>query len=92
MESLPSASPGTLERSILPKQVTRMPNWSYLIARLISAIGSWLDASNLRNRVFRLQQENELLRVALDDIQRMDPEGRLGWYAKQALERADLRD
>ena len=69
-----------------------MPNWSYLIARLISAIGSWLDASNLRNRVYRLQQENELLRVALDDIQRMDPEGRLGWYAKQALERADLRD
>ena len=59
-----------------------MPNWSYLIARLISAIGSWLDASNLRNRVYRLQQENELLRVALDDIQRMDPEGRLGWYAK----------
>ena len=69
-----------------------MPNWSYLIARLISAIGSWLDASNLRNRVYRLQQENELLRVALDDIQRMDPEGRLGWYAKEALERADLRD
>ena len=69
-----------------------MPNWSYLIARLISAIGSWLDASNLRNRVYQLQQENELLRVALDDIQRMDPEGRLGWYAKQALERADLRE
>ena len=69
-----------------------MPNWSYLIARLISAVGSWLDASNLRNRVYMLQQENELLRVALDDIQRMDPEGRLGWYARQALERADLRD
>lgn len=56
-----------------------MPNWSYLIARLVSAMGSWLDASNLRNRVYRLQQENELLRVALDDIRRMDPEGRLGW-------------
>ncbi len=69
-----------------------MPNWSYLIARLISAIGSWLDASNLRNRVYRLQQENELLRVALDDIQRMDSEGRLGWYAREELERADLRD
>lgn len=69
-----------------------MPNWSYLIARLISAVGSWLDASNLRNRVYRLQQENELLRVALDDIQRMDPEGRLGWYAREALDRADLRE
>lgn len=69
-----------------------MPNWSYLIARLISAVGSWLDASNLRNRVYRLQQENELLRVALDDIQRMDAEGRLGWYAREALQRADLRE
>jgi hypothetical protein len=69
-----------------------MPNWSYLIARLISAIGSWLDASNLRNRVCKLQQENELLRVALEDIQRMDPEGRMGWYARQVLERADLRE
>lgn len=69
-----------------------MPNWSYLIARLVSAMGSWLDASNLRNRVYRLQQENELLRVALDDIRRMDPESRLGWYAREALQRADLRD
>ena len=54
-----------------------MPNWSYLIARLISAVGSWLDASNLRNRVYALEQQNELLRVALDDIARMDPEGRI---------------
>ena len=69
-----------------------MPNWSYLIARLIRAVGSWLDASNLRNRVYQLQQQNELLRVALDDIRRMDPEGRLGWYAREALERADMRD
>lgn len=69
-----------------------MPNWSYLIARLISALGSLLDASNLRHRMYKLQQENELLRVALDDIRRMDPEGRLGWYAQQALERADMRD
>jgi hypothetical protein len=35
-----------------------MPNWSYLIARLISAVGSWLDASNLRNRVYALEQQN----------------------------------
>ncbi len=69
-----------------------MPNWSYLIARLISAVGSWLDASNLRNRVYALEQQNELLRVALDDIARMDPEGRLGWYAQQAIARADSRE
>ena len=63
-----------------------MPNWSYLIARLISAIGSWLDASNLRNRVYQLEEENELLRTALEDVQRMDPEGRIGWYAKESLD------
>ena len=55
-----------------------MPNWSYLIARLISAIGSWLDASNLRNRVYQLDEENEILRTALEDVRRMDPEGRIG--------------
>lgn len=65
-----------------------MPNWSYLIARLISALGSWLDASNLRNRTYKLKEENELLRIALDDIQRMDPDGRIGRYAKEALQRA----
>jgi len=51
-------------------------NLSYLIARFISALGSWLDASNLRNRVYKLQNENEILRVALDDIQRMEPNSR----------------
>ncbi len=64
-----------------------MPDWSYLFARLISAMGSWLDASNLRNRVYRLEEEKAMLTVALQDIQRMDPEGRIGWYAKEALER-----
>jgi hypothetical protein len=66
-----------------------MPNWSYLIARLISAMGSWLDASNLRNRVYKIEEENEILRIALQDIQRMDPEGRIGWYAREVLERVN---
>ena len=47
-----------------------MPNWGYFVAKLLSAIGSWLDASNLRNRVYQLQNENELMRIALEDIQR----------------------
>lgn len=64
-----------------------MPNWSYLIARLVSAVGSWLDASNLRNRTYKPKEENELLRVALSDIQRMDPGGRIGKYAEEALQR-----
>ena len=55
-----------------------MINWSWLIARLISAVGSWLDASNLRNRVYQLQEQNEIMQVALDDVRRMDPEGHIG--------------
>lgn len=66
-----------------------MINWSYIIARLVSAIGSWLDSSNLRNRVYRLREENEIMRTALEDIQRMDSEGRMGWHAKQTLDRLD---
>ena len=62
-----------------------MPNWGVFVARLLSAIGSWLDASNLRNRVYQLEQENDLMRVALDDIQRMDAEGRIGWIAQETL-------
>ena len=69
-----------------------MINWSYLVAKLISAIASWLDAGNLRNRVYKLEEEKELLWVALDDIRRMDSEGRLGEYAKQALDRLEGRE
>ena len=66
-------------------------NWSYLTARLISAIASWLDASNLRNRVYRLEEEKVILVTALQDIQRMDPEGRIGWYASETLDLVDQK-
>jgi len=64
-------------------------NWSYLVARFISTVASWLDAGNLRNRVYLLQEQNELMRTGLEDIQRMDPEGRMGWYAKTVLDTVD---
>jgi len=64
-----------------------MLNWGLLFARLIGAIGSWIDSSNLRNRVYELKDENEILRTALEDIQRMDPEGRLGWHAKRTIDK-----
>ena len=62
-----------------------MINWSYLIARFISAIGSWLDASNLRNRVYKMQEEAEIMMTALEDIARMDRGGRMGTYAQRAI-------
>jgi len=69
-----------------------MVNWSWLIARFISAVGSWLDASNLRNRVYQLRDENEIMRTALEDIQRMDADGRMGWHAKSVLDNIDGRE
>jgi hypothetical protein len=67
-------------------------NWGYLVARLISSIASWLDAANLRNRVYRLQEKNEIMYTALTDIQRMDAEGRMGWHAKRTLDQIDGRE
>jgi hypothetical protein len=63
-----------------------------LIAKFVSMLMSWMQAGNLRNRVYQLQEENELMRVGLEDIQRMDSEGRMGWYAKKVLDRVDLLD
>ncbi len=68
-----------------------MPNWGVFVARMLSAIGSWLEASNLRNRVYKLEQDNEIMRVALEDIQRMDKDGQIGWLAKQTLDNISSR-
>ena len=69
-----------------------MINWSWLIARFISAIGSWLDASNLRNRVYRLEGEKEIILTALEDIRRMDVDGRIGEYAKRTIDQIEGRE
>jgi hypothetical protein len=66
-----------------------MLDWSVVVAKFISMLMSWLDASNLRNRVYKLEETNEIMRVGLEDIQRMDPEGRMGWYAQQVLNTVD---
>jgi predicted KAP-like P-loop ATPase len=69
-----------------------MIDWSQLIGKLVSMLMSWLQAGNLRNRMYVLQEENEIMRVALDDITRMDPEGRMGWYAKRTLDQLEGRE
>ena len=69
-----------------------MIDWSYLVARLVSAIGSWIDSSNLRNEVYKLKDQNEIMYTALDDIRRMDSEGRMGWHAKRTIDIIDGRD
>jgi len=62
-----------------------MIDWSYLIARLVSAIGSWIDSSNLRNRVYKMAEESEIMMTALEDIERMSSEDKIKRYARNAI-------
>ena len=63
-----------------------MINWSYLVARLVSAVGSWIDASNLRNKVYKQAEEAEIMMTALEDIERMSKEPNIKRYARTAIE------
>jgi hypothetical protein len=63
-----------------------MINWSWLIARLVSAVGSWIDSSNLRNRVYKMAEEAEIMMTALEDIERMSCEEHIKKYARKAIE------
>jgi hypothetical protein len=63
-----------------------MIDWSYVIARLIGAVGSWIDSSNLRNRVYRMAEEAEIMHTALEDIERMSREDNIKQYARKAID------
>jgi hypothetical protein len=39
--------------------------------------------------MYKLKEENEVMRTALEDIQRMDAEGRMGWHAKRTIDIVD---
>ena len=62
-----------------------MIDWSWLIAKLISMIGSWLDSGNLRNRVYKMAEEAEIMMTALEDIERLDKGGKISKYARSAI-------
>lgn len=63
-----------------------MIDWSYIVARLVSAIGSWIDSSNLRNKVYKQAEEAEIMMTALEDIERMSKEDNIKRYARNAIE------
>ena len=63
-----------------------MIDWSYLVARLVSAIGSWIDSSNLRNKVYKQAEEAEIMMTALEDIERMSREDNIKRYARKVIE------
>ena len=62
-----------------------MIGWARILAKLITSIMSIVDASNLRNRLYEIKDEHELMWTALDDIARMNPDSAAGKYAKETL-------
>ena len=62
-----------------------MIDWGQLIGRLVSMIMSWAEAGNLRNRCYRMSEEAEIMMTALEDIARMDKDGKMGKYADRAI-------
>ena len=46
--------------------------WTSLIPRLLSMLLSWMDASNLRNRVYLQADRIASLELALEDIERIN--------------------
>lgn len=63
-----------------------MIDWSYLAAKLFTTVASWIDAGNLRNRVYKMQEEAEIMMTALEDIARMDRGNKMGGFAQRAID------
>lgn len=57
-----------------------------IAAKLVSMVLSWLDAGNLRNKVYKQAEEAEIMMTALEDIARMDQNGKMGEYAQKAID------
>lgn len=62
-----------------------MEFWTRVIARVVSAILSVLDSTNLRNQLYEIKDEHEIMWTALDDIQRMYKNEPAGRYAQRVL-------
>ena len=56
-----------------------------ILAKLVSMVLSWLDAGNLRNKLYKQAEEAEIMMTALEDIARMDKDGKMGNYAQRAI-------
>jgi hypothetical protein len=57
----------------------------------MSGIMSIIDASNLRNRVYSIKTEHELMWTALDDIARMHKDHTSGKMAQRTLDQIESK-
>ena len=68
-----------------------MEFWAKVIAKIITSIMSLSDATNLRNQVYELKDEHEIMWTALDDIARMYSDTPSGDYARKTLNKIPNR-
>ena len=59
--------------------------WSIVIGKILTTVMSWLDAGNLRNRMYKMAEELEIIMTALEDIERMSKEEKIKQYARKAI-------
>ena len=59
--------------------------WSIVIGKILTTVMSWLDAGNLRNRMYKMAEELEIIMTALEDIERMSKEENIKQYARKAI-------
>lgn len=59
--------------------------WSIIIGKVLTTVMSWLDAGNLRNKVYKQAEEAEIMMTALEDIARMSSEEKIKKYAQKAI-------
>ena len=60
--------------------------WSMIFAKVLTTVLSWVDAGNLRNRVYKMAEEAEIMMTALEDIERMSTETKIKQYARKAID------
>jgi len=56
-----------------------------IIAKILTTVMSWVDAGNLRNKMYQQAEEAEIMMTALEDIERMSSEDRIKQYARKAM-------
>lgn len=62
-----------------------MIDWGAIAGRFVSMIMSWIQAGNLRNRIYLMAEEAEIMMTALEDIERMSTEAKIKHYARTAI-------
>lgn len=63
-----------------------MIDWSYFAAKIFTTVASWIDSGNLRNRVYKMAEEAEIMMTSLEDIERMSSEPKIKQYARKAID------